>query len=117
MPQAEPYVAPAPAVAPAPVAPAPPQASAPAGPAALPKEVVQAKFKELVAAGVEPNEAATRAIKEVRESLAAAAAPEPAAAAPAADDEGEKLQELANMGFTDEQRNRELLRKYAGRME
>lgn len=102
------------------------------GPAALPKEVVAAKFKELVAAGVQPNEAATRAIKEVRESLVAPTdAQQPATGeatcvgevtgagvtAMAVDEQAEKLIELASMGFVDEQRNRELLRKYAGRME
>jgi len=100
------------------------------GPANLPKEVVQAKFKELVAAGVTPNEAATRAIKEVRAALAAGAGPavaaQPAAASPEAPpaqaapvvlDEEEKLRELANMGFVDEQQNRAMLKKYAGRME
>jgi len=110
-------------------------ASAPKQPATkatpLDKEVVAAKFRELVAGGMAPNDAATRAIQLVREEMSASAVaavaapvatqaadiPEPATEVTAAPSYEEKLPELAAMGFTDEERNRTLLRKYAGRMD
>lgn len=122
--------APAAVAAPAPAAASPP-APAPATTApratALNKEVVAAKFRELVAEGMAPNDAATRAIQLVREEMrsgeaaaAQPAAPAPAAAVPeaqAAPSFEDKLPDLAAMGFTDEDKNRALLRKYAGRVD
>jgi len=120
---------PAPAAAvPASAVPAAPRPTA----AELDKDKVKAKFAELVKSGVDPNEAATKAIQIVRaEAVAAAAAaaappaaPEPARPGGAEDLSGvgvaaydEKLAELASMGFADQERNVALLRKYAGRME
>lgn len=99
----------------APLAPAVPEKEA------LPKEVVAAKFRELIAQGLGPNEAATMAIRLVRESMAPAAVPAPvpapSAALPQEAPVQEKLKELASMGFVDEGRNRQLLQKYAGRLE
>lgn len=85
-----------------------------ATPTALPKEIVAAKFQELIATGISPTEAAARAIQIVRESLMAE---EPSSAASVGLPFQQQLVELAAMGFTDEERNRSLLRKYAGRME
>lgn len=59
--------------APAPAPPSPPPA--PPAPAAIDKERVTAKFKELVAGGVDPNDAATQAIQMVRREMATATAP------------------------------------------
>lgn len=89
-------------------------APAPAPAAAIDKERVTAKFKDLVASGLDPNEAATQAIQRVRQEMAAEAA---APAAPATGALEEKLRELISMGFADEERNRALLAKYAGRMD
>lgn len=92
-------------------------ASAAAG---IDKERVAAKFRELLAAGVQPNDAAGQAIQHVRHEMAAEAASDPSSdrdeVMPPAEDPG-KLAELASMGFGDEDRNRVLLRKYGGRME
>lgn len=102
-----------------PAPPSPPRAAvpvpapaAPAATAAIDKERVTAKFKELVASGLDPNEAATQAIQRVRQEMAEAAAPPTATGALE-----EKLRELISMGFADEERNRALLAKYAGRMD
>mmetsp|Transcript_21825 Transcript_21825/g.39159 ORF Transcript_21825/g.39159 Transcript_21825/m.39159 type:complete len:677 (-) Transcript_21825:92-2122(-) len=125
---------------PAPLAPAPAAPAAPAVTAApskpqapaLPvdKERVTAKFKELVAGGMNPNDAASQAILTVRQEMAAevasvaasvateAPAPaDPVASVPATGAIQEKLQELVSMGFADEARNKALLTKYGGRME
>ncbi|CAE7362935.1 unnamed protein product [Symbiodinium natans] len=64
--------------------------------------------------GVDPNDAATQAIQSVRQEMAQAAAPEVAMTAGGHEDQ---LQELRSMGFSDEERNRALLKKYAGRMD
>jgi len=97
--------------------------------AGLPKDAVAATFKELIACGKPPNEAAMLAIKHVRQAMAAETArtaevsvaprvaEEPERAAGGEVNVDEKLQELASMGFIDEDRNRALIRKYAGRME
>mmetsp|Transcript_99868 Transcript_99868/g.286936 ORF Transcript_99868/g.286936 Transcript_99868/m.286936 type:complete len:684 (+) Transcript_99868:78-2129(+) len=112
----------------APVVTAAPLSTAPSPSPAIDTAAVHAKFHELVAAGVPHTDAATQAIQHVRQSMAAAAA------APTdshlvemsqdgtqpvtnAEDDMAKLQELIAMGFTDSTKNRELLRKYAGRME
>lgn len=115
-------LAPAPALVPPMTAPAP-VVSAPVkdNGAGLPKEQVAAKFRELVAAGAVPAEAAALAIKHVRAAVQAQTAASTTAQTPAsvgseADLEA-KLQELASMGFADEARNRVLIRKYAGRMD
>eukprot|EP00933_Yihiella_yeosuensis_P026416 TRINITY_DN20497_c0_g1_i1.p1 TRINITY_DN20497_c0_g1~~TRINITY_DN20497_c0_g1_i1.p1 ORF type:complete len:695 (-),score=184.25 TRINITY_DN20497_c0_g1_i1:242-2326(-) len=113
-----------------------PQAPTPAP--AIDKEAVAAKFKELVAGGMPPNDAAVKAIQIIRQEMAATAAASASTAANATSagateasaalesgSEGlatigfseEKLQELVSMGFADEARNRALLTKYAGRME
>jgi len=112
------------AVPPAPAAVAPTTSvSAPSKQAPpVDKERVTAKFKELVAGGMTPNDAASQAILTVRQEMAAeasAAAEVPAAAAsvPATGAIQEKLQELLSMGFGDEARNKALLTKYGGRME
>eukprot|EP00927_Polykrikos_kofoidii_P025057 TRINITY_DN22598_c0_g1_i1.p1 TRINITY_DN22598_c0_g1~~TRINITY_DN22598_c0_g1_i1.p1 ORF type:complete len:716 (+),score=173.18 TRINITY_DN22598_c0_g1_i1:109-2148(+) len=89
--------------------------------AGLPKEVVAARFKELLASGMKPGEAATEAIAQVRQEQNAAKAAESAGASGTDDatetTTDEKLRELASMGFVDEDRNRALIQKYAGRME
>lgn len=115
MPAAAPARMPSPPPAPAP---------APAAAGAVDKERVAAKFRELLAGGAQPNDAAVRAIQIVREEMAAEAAaavpaePQPSVAEGGAPPEdAAKLAELAAMGFRDEERNRSLLRKYAGRME
>lgn len=105
-----------------PVASAPASTSAPPAAklgAGLPKEAVAAKFKELIVAGMKPNEAAIKAIELVKSELVAAVPSEPAKmpAEPSDDPIEGQLQELAAMGFTGEQQNRDLIRKYAGRME
>merc|ERR1712218_56565 len=81
-------------------------ANSAAPPPALPKEVVEARFRELVAAGMDKNDAATRAIQEVRAQMASGMAP---AAVSAGNADSEQLRELAAMGFTDEERNRTLI--------
>lgn len=90
------------------------------------KAEVAQKFKELIASGMEKNEAATQAIQLVR---AAAAAPtniphsQPWLAPQTSDhvvsgpNYDEQLSELAAMGFVDTDRNAALLKKYAGRIE
>lgn len=97
---------------------APPVAKLGAG---LPKQAVAAKFKELISAGMKPNDAAIKAIELVKAELVAAelVAAEPVAlpAEPSKDPIEGQLRELAAMGFTAEQHNRDLIRKYAGRME
>lgn len=110
----------APASDPAPVPLPVPRPAAPTQHDPAFKAAVTEKFKELVAGGMPPNDAATRAIQLVRAEQASAAAAPPApevAAAPAPAGYDEQLQELAAMGFTDVDRNLALLRKYAGRME
>jgi len=88
--------------------------------AGLPKELVATRFKDLLATGKTPAEAAQEAIRHVRASLAT---PAPAATklgvpeAAAADGLDDKLRELASMGFVDDERNHVLLKKFAGRME
>mmetsp|Transcript_71512 Transcript_71512/g.221133 ORF Transcript_71512/g.221133 Transcript_71512/m.221133 type:complete len:620 (+) Transcript_71512:1-1860(+) len=54
---------------------------------------------------------------EVDQAPSSPASVEEEAAQPVPADVGEKLRELAAMGFVDEDRNRSLLRKYAGRLE
>ncbi|CAJ1371013.1 unnamed protein product [Effrenium voratum] len=109
----EQQAAPAPAapMPPPPPPPAPAQAPAPA----IDKERVAAKFKELIAAGIEKNAAAAQAIQIVRQEMAQEA--QAAQATPATGGFEEKLRELLSMGFADEERNRTLLAKYAGRMD
>jgi ubiquitin fusion degradation protein 1 len=114
---------------PAPAAPPalPPSAPAPVKDtgAGLPKELVAEKFKELIKAGMAPGEAAQEAIKHVRATLSTAtpngaAAVSAEASAPSDDVPmvvDDKLRELASMGFIDEERNRALIKKFAGRME
>mmetsp|Transcript_52807 Transcript_52807/g.97733 ORF Transcript_52807/g.97733 Transcript_52807/m.97733 type:complete len:670 (+) Transcript_52807:112-2121(+) len=82
---------------------------------------LEAKFKELVAAGMKPAEAATTALRLLKEQ---ASAPPPTETTPAveppavtADGFSSQMAELVAMGFTDADRNAVLLRKYAGRME
>jgi len=107
---------PSPPAPPSPPSPPPVQQVVPPS-GAIDKERVTAKFKELVAGGLEANEAATQAIQRVRQEMAAEAAappPPPPAATGALE---EKLHELFSMGFADEERNRALLAKYAGRMD
>jgi hypothetical protein len=121
---------------PATSAPSAPTATKPAvpDPAEL-KAAITAKFKELVASGTPPTEAATLAIqlvkeeaaqkaKEQAEAEAAAAAAAAAEAAPKQEQAGERsldlsaqLAELEAMGFCDTTRNISLLQKYPGRME
>jgi len=115
--------------------------SPPAAPAAPSQEStskrlpqgLEAKFKELVAAGVPPNEAAAKAIQlakaapppEGTGSSTAAAQQAPPAVQPSPEVPGEsklsnfdeQLAALSDMGFTDVDRNLTLLRKYAGRTE
>lgn len=91
------------------------------------KAAVTERFQQLVAGGVPANEASTRAIELVRSEVAtvpAASVLEPALPAPVSVNvdpgnglDSEHLGDLAAMGFTDEELNRTLLRKYAGRME
>lgn len=112
-----------------------PQAPAAAVPTPTPEELkaaITAKFKELVASGTPANEAATLAIKLVKEEAAekAKAHAEQAAAAAAAATQPrqepaqevpinleQQLAELESMGFCDTTRNISLLQKYPGRME
>lgn len=114
--------------APSPSPPPPAATSAPsASPAPVPKaapidkERVAAKFKELLAGGMPPNDAAAKAIQLVRQEMAQAKAEEtPAVTGPSevgSSEFEERLRELAAMGFTDEAQNLGLLMKYAGRME
>eukprot|EP00930_Biecheleria_cincta_P086117 TRINITY_DN75485_c0_g1_i1.p1 TRINITY_DN75485_c0_g1~~TRINITY_DN75485_c0_g1_i1.p1 ORF type:complete len:673 (-),score=148.26 TRINITY_DN75485_c0_g1_i1:258-2276(-) len=117
--------------APSPAPPPPPPAAAVSAPAPSPapapkaapidKERVAAKFKELLAGGMAPNDAAAKAIQLVREEMAQAKAAEsPAVTGPSevgSSEFEERLRELASMGFTDEGQNLALLTKYAGRME
>jgi len=94
------------------------------------KAAITTKFKELVASGTPPNEAATLAIKLVKEeaaqkakaeaeqaSAAAAAAAAPPQTHEAPLDLAAQLAELESMGFCDTTRNISLLQKYPGRME
>jgi hypothetical protein len=118
---------PAPSFEPPPPPPAPavsvPAASPAPAPKAAPidKERVAAKFKELLAGGMAPNDAAAKAIQIVREEMAQAKAEEsPTVTGPSevgSSEFEERLRELAAMGFTDEAKNLALLTKYAGRME
>ncbi|CAK9087779.1 unnamed protein product [Durusdinium trenchii] len=107
--------------APPPAVPAVPAPAVPAAPAAarvaIDKEQVTAKFKELVASGLEPNDAATQAIQLVRQEMAEAVPEPPPPPVQATGALEEKLRELLSMGFADEARNRALLAKYAGRMD
>ncbi|CAK0898498.1 unnamed protein product [Prorocentrum cordatum] len=92
-------------------APAPASAPAATAPKATPldKEVVAARFRELVAGGMAPNDAATRAIQLVREEVrggGAQPAAQPPAAPAAAVSEAhadpsfeDKLPDLAAMGL------------------
>eukprot|EP00929_Paragymnodinium_shiwhaense_P074842 TRINITY_DN38297_c0_g1_i2.p1 TRINITY_DN38297_c0_g1~~TRINITY_DN38297_c0_g1_i2.p1 ORF type:complete len:691 (+),score=223.95 TRINITY_DN38297_c0_g1_i2:133-2205(+) len=117
----------APSPAPSPAPPAAPAATAAApapakdSGAGLPKERVAAKFKELITGGMKPAEAAQAAIKQVRDEVNAEAAAATASATtePVHEqaDVADRLKDLAAMGFVDEVRNRELIQKYAGRME
>jgi len=108
----------------APPAPPVPAASAPTTSASAPskqappvdKERVTAKFKELVAGGMIPDDAASQAILAVRQEMAAEA-PAAAVSVPPTGAIQEKLQELLSMGFADEARNKALLTKYGGRIE
>lgn len=101
----------------------PPQPEARAAPQAPPapaidKAKVAARFQELVKSGVDPNEAATQAIQSVRQEMAEVAqAPRPPPEEAASAGHEDKLKELVSMGFPDEERNRALLKKYAGRMD
>jgi ubiquitin fusion degradation protein 1 len=121
-----------PPVAPVPISTATPSAasvpkSAPTMSQAIDKQAVAAKFQDLVKGGMDPNQAATEAINVVRAEAAAAAqsSTTPVSVPSAANGTSEipdaslaeKMTELAAMGFTDEERNQALLRKYAGRME
>jgi len=107
--------------APAPVTVASSREPVTTGAAPLDRDAVQAQFQELVRNGMLPNEAATRAIQMTRAAPATSPASAPVEETdpppPAAGADEEKLGELASMGFVDEERNRLLLRKYAGRME
>merc|ERR1712060_1025531 len=110
-----------------PVAPAAPKAAA--GPKAVDTAAVKAKYEELLASGMDKKEAATQAVRIIKEDAAkqAAAAEQASRAVPMEVDQSgpsgpttsydEKLTELAAMGFTDVERNQALLRKYAGRVE
>lgn len=105
---------------------------APAGPKAVDTAAVKAKYEELLASGMDKKEAATQAVRIIKEDAArqAAAAEQASRAVPMEVDQSgpsldagsatsydEKLTELASMGFTDVERNQALLRKYAGRVE
>lgn len=117
------HTSPAPAAPAAPAAIAAPVAPVAASAPALDKAAVTAKFQELVRTGMDPNEAATEAIKILRAEATSRAeatattAVTSEAPLPNAEVFAEKMTELATMGFIDESRNEELLRKYAGRME
>lgn len=111
-------------------------AGAPAGAAAgvaapLPpqKDMFQRTFAELVASGLDPNEAAARAVLAVQGAQPASgvsplpqsqsartADPGPQTSAPTAGPWAEELAELSAMGFTDTAKNLELLERYQGRL-
>lgn len=93
--------------------------------------MIAARFQELVAAGLAPNDAAAQALLSLQQpqqqppsqpqpSPAAQAAPAPhQPTAPVPDDPGHwasELAELHGMGFVDDRRNLELLVRYQGRM-
>jgi ubiquitin fusion degradation protein 1 len=103
--------------------PQPPPAATSAPKAVVDKAAVTAKFQELVKSGMDPNEAATQAIKLVRAEVARAVSQPPVPEASAPDSLAapanfvDQMTELATMGFVDEARNEAMLRKYAGRMD
>jgi len=111
---------PAPATEPAPTAAS--AASAPKLGAGLPKELVAAEFKKLVAGGMAPNDAALKAIEIVASVSEQRTAPSGSAEnvsgeSVVSESYEAQLRELASMGFTDVEKNRALLKKYAGRIE